>query len=58
MKNQRRKKEIFRLNYWRWGINRDGENTLGKLWMKLRKIQKQVILVKNRMTYRSNKFSN
>ncbi len=23
-------------NYWGWGINRDGENQLGKLWMKLR----------------------
>lgn len=23
-------------NYWGWGINRDGENKLGKLWMKLR----------------------
>ena len=23
-------------NYWGWGINRDGENHLGKLWMKLR----------------------
>ena len=23
-------------NYWGWGINRDGENMLGKLWMKLR----------------------
>ncbi len=23
-------------DYWGWGINRDGENQLGKLWMKLR----------------------
>ena len=23
-------------NYWGWGINRNGENQLGKLWMKLR----------------------
>jgi N-glycosidase YbiA len=23
-------------NYWGWGYNRDGENQLGKLWMKLR----------------------
>ena len=23
-------------NFWGWGPNRDGENTLGKLWMKLR----------------------
>ena len=23
-------------NYWGWGINRDGENKLGKIWMKLR----------------------
>ena len=23
-------------NYWGWGINRDGENHLGKIWMKLR----------------------
>lgn len=23
-------------NYWGWGMNRDGENQLGKLWMKLR----------------------
>ena len=24
-------------DFWGWGINRDGENNLGKLWMKLRK---------------------
>lgn len=24
-------------NYWGWGMNRDGENQLGKIWMKLRK---------------------
>ena len=23
-------------NFWGWGENRDGENNLGKLWMKLR----------------------
>ena len=23
-------------NYWGWGINRDGRNQLGKIWMKLR----------------------
>ncbi len=23
-------------SYWGWGINRDGENHLGKIWMKLR----------------------
>ena len=23
-------------NYWGWGINRNGENHLGKIWMKLR----------------------
>ena len=23
-------------NFWGWGQNRDGENQLGKLWMKLR----------------------
>ena len=23
-------------NYWGWGINRKGENHLGKIWMKLR----------------------
>ena len=23
-------------SYWGWGINRDGENQLGKIWMKLR----------------------
>ena len=23
-------------NYWGWGINRDGDNHLGKIWMKLR----------------------
>lgn len=29
-------------SYWGWGINRDGENQLGKLWMKLREeIKKQ-----------------
>ena len=24
-------------DYWGWGINRDGKNNLGKIWMKLRK---------------------
>lgn len=24
-------------SFWGWGPNRDGENQLGKLWMKLRK---------------------
>ena len=23
-------------DYWGWGINRDGKNNLGKIWMKLR----------------------
>ena len=23
-------------DYWGWGLNRDGENNLGKMWMKLR----------------------
>lgn len=23
-------------NYWGWGENRNGENNLGKLWMKIR----------------------
>lgn len=23
-------------SYWGWGVNRDGENKLGKIWMKLR----------------------
>lgn len=23
-------------NYWGWGLNREGENMLGKLWMKIR----------------------
>ena len=31
-------------NYWGWGINRDGENNLGKIWMKLRE------------EYKSNKY--
>ena len=25
-------------SFWGWGPNRDGENQLGKLWMKLRKV--------------------
>lgn len=28
-------------DYWGWGINRDGENQLGKLWMKLREEYKR-----------------
>ena len=35
-------------NYWGWGINRDGENHLGKLWMKLREEYRNKTLIKVR----------
>ena len=29
-------------NYWGWGINRDGDNHLGKIWMKIREEYKKI----------------
>ena len=44
-------------SFWGWGPNRDGENNLGKLWMKLREEIKKKEIVTHKMELQNDPFN-